>query len=277
MNRITCVVNNTVIPDKGLKGEHGLALWIDTPHGYVLYDTGQSRSVLTHNLKKLGLDAADIDKIVLSHAHYDHTGGLEAVLSKNDRVTLYAHADIFTPRYAFRRGTYESIGIKADRDSLAGRVELNLSSLPVEIIPGLWTSGEIFERGEVEGRSNHHFIHVDDEWQPDPYRDDLSLILKVTKGLVLICGCCHAGLLNTILQVRRNFDEPIIAIIGGTHLGSMDGDTMAHIIDVLKGLFEEQPDYYLNHCSGENAVKVFREAFSGRVENFAVGAELTFD
>ncbi len=80
--RIICAVNDVVKEDTNLQSEHGLSFWIQTEHGTVLFDTGQTPEVLSHNLKELRLSFQDIDMLALSHAHYDHTGGLEAVLSK---------------------------------------------------------------------------------------------------------------------------------------------------------------------------------------------------
>ena len=277
MNRIICVVNDSAIPHKGLKHEHGLALWIETQHGVVLFDTGQSGTVLLHNMEKLGLNIKDVDKLVLSHAHYDHTGGAAAVFENNEAISVYAHPDIFRGRYSYKNGKYHFIGTTLAQDIPDEKVPLILSWQPLEVFPDLWTSGEITAREEVEGRSNHHFVEVDGQWQPDPYRDDLSLILKTQKGLVLICGCCHAGLLNTISHVQHAFREPIVTIIGGTHLGTMDGDTMDHIIAVLKQRFTVQPNYCLNHCSGENARLALKKAFNERVEAFPAGTTLIFD
>jgi len=160
--------------------------------------------------------------VVLSHAHHDHTGGLEAVLSKNRGVPIYAHSDIFRPRYSFRQGAYQSIAMTLSAKDLASRAELRLSDLPMEIFPGLWTTGEILERPEPEGRSAHHAIRSDDHWRPDPYRDDLALVLETQAGLAVICGCCHAGLLNTLFHVQRTFERPILAILGGMHLVTAD-------------------------------------------------------
>ena len=205
MVKIICVVNNTSKEDAGLRSEHGLAFWIETRYSNVLFDTGQTAAVLSHNLDVLGLLPQNVDMLALSHAHYDHTGGLEAILSKNTKLTLFAHPDIFRPRYSLRKGEYVSIGLSLARETLAGKVNLSLSESPTEILPGLWTTGEIIERPEQEGRSAHHFIRAGEGWLPDPYRDDLSLVLKTKAGLVVICGCCHAGILNTLFHVERNF------------------------------------------------------------------------
>ena len=120
--KITCVVNDTVENGSSLNAEHGLSFWIQTEKGVVLLDTGQTAAVLSHNLKVLNLSPQNIDKLVLSHAHYDHTGGLEAILSRNTDLTLFAHPDIFRPRYSLRQGEYQSIGLAYEQSSLMQRV-----------------------------------------------------------------------------------------------------------------------------------------------------------
>lgn len=137
------------------------------PEGHVLFDTGQTVAVLCHNLALLDLKPQDADALVLSHAHYDHTGWLEALLSKNTDLSLYAHTDIFQPRYSLRKGEYQSIGLSLTQENVSNRVKLRLSVAPTEILPGLWTTGEISERSEPEGRNIHHFIRTTESWQPD--------------------------------------------------------------------------------------------------------------
>lgn len=249
MTKIICVVDNAVKKDTDLHNEHGLAFWIETEHGIVLFDSGQTADVLLHNLDVLDLLPQDIDNLALSHAHYDHTGGLETILSKNTNLTLYTHSDIFRPRYSLRQGEYRSIGLAVDQIDLSRRVKLILSDTPTEIVPNLWTTGDIDDRPELVGGSAHLFIRNGADWQPDPYRDDLSLVLKTSAGLVLICGCCHAGILNTLFHVERIFGDPIIVIIGGTHLVSADDPYLDHVIRVFTERFQNLT-FYLNHCTG---------------------------
>ncbi len=276
MVNIICVVDNVAKKDSNLRNEHGLSFWIETGQGRLIFDTGQTEAVLSRNLRLLGLRLEDADALALSHAHYDHTGGLEAILSKNAGLPLYAHTDIFQPRYTLRKGEYQSIGLLVTREALASRAALHLSSTPVEIFPGLWTTGDIFERPEPEGRSVHHFIRTAEGWQPDPYRDDLSLALKTQSGLVIICGCCHAGLLNTFFHVERMFNQPIVAIIGGTHLVMADNLYLGHVIDVLSERYKSL-HYYLNHCTGERAYHMLARSFGSRVKTCPAGTVITFD
>jgi len=145
-----------------------------------------------------------------------------------------------------------------------------------EIMTGLWTSGEILERPEMCGRSNTHFILTENGWQSDPYRDDLSLILHTKQGLVLICGCCHAGLLNTLSHVNRNFTGRIISVIGGTHLMSANADDLNRVITILKTNYQDM-SLFLNHCTGENAIEKLRQTLTCQVTPFYSGEMIVFN
>lgn len=268
--RITCVVNDIAEPGHGLLSEHGLSFWIEKDQGVVLFDTGQTAEVLENNLRVLGLDPMDIQVLALSHAHYDHTGGLKAVLGKNSDLRVYAHPDIFRERYSKRKGEYQSIGMRLSRDDFKNEAELCLSAEPNQMLPGLWTTGEINPRPELEGRSNHHYLKNGDVWLPDDYRDDLSLVMEVEGGIVLICGCCHAGLLNTLFFVERKFPQPLKAVFGGTHLLTADGEYLRHVMEVVRTRFPGMR-FYFNHCTGENAIQRFKESFGDQVAAFPAG------
>lgn len=276
MSKITCVVNDIVLDDMELKSEHGLSFWIETEAGIVLFDTGQTSTVLAHNLDVLGLEVNRIDTVVLSHAHIDHTGGLGWLLTEKPMLPLYAHADIFRPRFSRKNGQYQSKGMPLDKEFITRHAALRLSERAEEILPGLWTSGEIHERIELEGRSAQHFIKSGNDYVADPYKDDLSLVYDSPDGLILICGCCHAGLLNTLAQVERDFEKPLRAVIGGTHMLPYDGPSLRHIISVLD---EEYPEiqYYLNHCTGEHAIKELRAVFGERVHACPGGITIDLD
>jgi len=251
--KVTCVVDDAVQRSSPFWGEHGLAFLIETEAGRVLFDTGQSGTVLLHNLELLGVDPATIDALAISHAHYDHTGGLRALLERvHPGTPLYANADLFRQRFSRREGELRSMGLSLTREELAARLTLRLSDAPQEILPGVWTTGEITSRPEPEGSSARHLIREGDAFVPDPYRDDMALVLEMDNRLVLLCGCCHAGLLNTLAHMQRTFEGPVAVIAGGLHLTSADADYLRHVGDVLAET-ESVQRIYPNHCTGEAA------------------------
>lgn len=276
MIQVRCLVENSAKHSTPLWGEHGLAWHIQTPHGQFLFDTGQSGDVLLHNAVLFGLDLAQIDALAISHAHYDHTGGLSKVLEgTRPGIPLHAHADLFRERFSKQGDAYKSIGLRSSRAALESHVELRLSTEPVEILPGVWTTGEITERATFEGRSPSHLIRAGEGWRPDPYRDDLSLVLQTAAGLVVLLGCGHAGLLNILAQVRAQFEGDIIAIAGGTHLTSATGPLLQQVVETLAATYGT-PAIYPNHCSGYHAWMTLTAAFGDRVQPCPVGTELTF-
>lgn len=279
MFTVHCLVDNRTIDAAAFRAEHGLALVVETPDGRILFDTGQSGEALLQNAARAGVDLCRVDALALSHAHYDHSGGLSAFLeASRSGLPLYAHSDLFRPRYAIKDGEARHIGMSIVQSDLAQRMQLRLSAEPMQILPGVWTTGEIDERPFFEGRSSHHYVQTEHGWLPDPYRDDLSLVLETGSGVILVCGCCHAGLLNTLAHVRRMFAQrAVIAILGGAHLAYLDEHTLGQTIDVLrKTCIDYLPNLYLNHCTGERALAALAEAFGEKVSPFPAGAVLRF-
>ncbi len=160
-------------------------------------------------------------------------------------------------------------------DSLKQQAELRLSDSREEILPGIWATGEIRDRSEPEGRSPHHFVRDGDEWQADPYRDDMSLVLTTPNGPFVLCGCCHAGLLNTLAQVRSQFGTNPVGVAGGTHLVGAGPDRLADTVDKLRDL--GSPALHLNHCTGTPALVALSRVFGDRVSHLPAGTTLEIE
>jgi 7,8-dihydropterin-6-yl-methyl-4-(beta-D-ribofuranosyl)aminobenzene 5'-phosphate synthase len=251
--KITCIVDNAVQPGSRLRGEHGLAFLIEIESGRVLFDTGQSGAVLLHNLDVLEIEPKSIAALAISHAHYDHTGGLPALLGcTHPGLPLYANPDLFRERFSRRGDELKSIGMPLTQETLRAQTVLHLSAEPQQILPGIWTTGEIAPRPKPMGSSPRHMIREGSNLIPDPYQDDMALVVELDSGLLLLCGCCHAGLLNTLSHVKRAFERPIVAIAGGTHLAGANSDHLQHAGQTLLEMAYLQR-VYLNHCSGNAA------------------------
>ena len=263
--RVICVVDNAAQRGSEFWAEHGVAFMIEKGDKRLLFDTGQSGTVLLHNLEVLGIEPTTIDALVLSHAHNDHASGLAKLLDHlRPGIPLYAHTDIFRQRYSKKGGEIHNKSFSIRRQSLEAQLHLQLNHQPEEIIPGIWTTGGIIERQEREGRSDDHLMQEGDDLVPDAYRDDMAMVLEIRDGLMLLCGCCHAGLLNTLAHIERNFDSPVLYIAGGLHLTGVNADYLEHVSDVLASK-STLKGVYPSHCSGEAAFVVFSNLLGSSV------------
>jgi 7,8-dihydropterin-6-yl-methyl-4-(beta-D-ribofuranosyl)aminobenzene 5'-phosphate synthase len=278
MITLCCIVDNTAQHGSSLWGEHGVSFVIETPDGQVLFDTGQSGDVLVHNSALMNIQLDQVDAIALSHAHYDHTGGLEQLMTFAKQGTpLYGNPDLFRERFETKDGNSNSIGMRLSREQIDKHLAVRLSAAPTEILPGVWTTGEITNRSKFEGSTPNHFVQKNGEWLPDPYQDDLSLVLETSNGLVVVCGCCHAGLLNTLAHVQLTFQKDISAIVGGIHLVSTASVNLEHATAVLKDYSNRKHiKMFLNHCTGPHAHHMLVNAFGDWVSLCPAGTVLSF-
>ena len=276
---LTVLVENTV-PGKsdGLIGEHGFSLFLERPDRRILFDTGAGAALL-HNASRLGKDLRTADGIVLSHGHKDHTGGLAAALGAiGKRIPVYGHPGIFADRFGKRaNGQVQYAGMPFKREALEGMgATFDLAPSFREIAPGVHLTGEVPRRSTYETGDNRLFIPHGDTLEPDPFHDDLSMVVEGADGLTLILGCCHSGLVNTIDHVcDRLPGKPIHTVIGGTHLGFAPPEQLQHTIASLR---ERQVRRLgLSHCTGLEAGAKLAAAFGDAVAFCNVGYSLTLD
>ena len=249
--RLTILCENSVARPFGLLGEHGFACYLETPQGNYLFDTGQGKTLLP-NARCLEKDLTTIKALLISHGHYDHTGGLQPLLEHSSGLDIYAHPAIFTTRYWEIEGRRHDVGIPWRRDyleSLGARFQLQKEL--IEVGPGVYLTGEIPRRNDFEkGDTNQLAVTAEGcIQQPDPLADDLSMVVTSQKGLILVLGCAHAGLVNIIKYVTQKFPgQRIHAVVGGTHLGFADDEQFEQ---TLKTLDRFQIDKLgVSHCTG---------------------------
>ncbi|HDH10195.1 MAG TPA: MBL fold metallo-hydrolase [Chloroflexi bacterium] len=273
--RITCLVDNTAQLSSRFWAEHGLSFLVEARNAKVLFDTGQSGAVLAHNLALLGEDLQDLSAIVLSHGHYDHTGGLAEALSLAKGVEVIAHPDVFRERFSRRDGELKSIGLPFPRPEIEARARLRLEREAIEVVPGVMTTGQIPRGFGPETREPRHVVREEGKLVPDPFYDDQALVLRTERGLVVVLGCCHAGLINTLERVRSIFGGKIHAILGGTHLARADDACLTQAIAAVKDEYEVE-QLYLGHCTGMRGFLAFAQALGERVKPCPAGLRLEF-
>ena len=248
--RITILSENSVVKPMGLIGEHGFSAFVERGAERVLFDTGQGYALL-HNARILGIDLSSVTKVVLSHGHYDHTGGLAELLKSGGRRKVYAHPGIFVSRYwESVDGSRHPIGLPFTRAYLEGLgAEFVLDVRPQEVVPGIMTTGEVprttaFEKGDAT-----LFLDPGHGGGRDHHPDDLSLIVDGEDGLAVVLGCAHAGIVNIVSHVRKlRPGRPIRAVLGGTHLGFSSEEQMAGTIEALTAMGVDQVG--ASHCTG---------------------------
>ena len=275
---IDVLCENTVGRPIPAHAEHGFSCLVQGDKGKWLFDTGRGGTIL-RNLSFLNLSLHDLDGIFLSHGHNDHCGGLEAVLKVTGSCPVYAHPQIFEQRYW--KGLFEQrdISMPFDQESLerAG-AKFHFLSKFTQIVPGLFYSGEIPRLCMFETGDSHLVKENADQngLVPDVFFDDAAIGVETKKGIVIILGCAHAGLINTIDWFQKNLSERRIhAIAGGTHLGPAGDHQFEETVAYLKQLDFDRLG--LSHCTGQIRAAQLYAQFPNKVFFANVGTSIEID
>jgi 7,8-dihydropterin-6-yl-methyl-4-(beta-D-ribofuranosyl)aminobenzene 5'-phosphate synthase len=261
----------------GLVGEKGFAAWIELPDRKILFDTGQGKSLLP-NAAGLGCDLSQLDALVLSHGHFDHSGAIAVVLASAPACRLFCHAGVCVPRYSVRPGeTPRPIAVAAaDREAILALPPERIEWVdgPRQIANGVWLSGPIPRLHPLEDTGGPFFLDPAGRIA-DPLDDDLALGITTERGLFIVTGCCHAGLINTVDQLRSVTGvDTVFGILGGLHL--LDASA-ARLDATCAALRQWQPAFIIPcHCTGEAAVATLRERLGASVTPGYAGLDLSF-
>lgn len=271
--RITILCDNTA-RGRGLLGEHGLAYWIEIAAHRALFDTGQGLA-LTANADALGIDVAQADAIVLSHGHYDHSGALAWAMDRATTARVYFHPAAEQTRYTRHKAAVREIGLgpEAKHALVQAAQRVCRSAAPQQVIPGLWTTGEIPRQTDYEDTGGDFCLDAAGA-VVDPIVDDQALYLDSVNGLVVLLGCAHAGVVNTLLHVRRLTGRPVHAVLGGMHLLHANPRRINATMAALREL--EVQVLAPGHCTGARAVAALWSGFPDQMRDFHVGARWAF-
>jgi 7,8-dihydropterin-6-yl-methyl-4-(beta-D-ribofuranosyl)aminobenzene 5'-phosphate synthase len=272
------------IKEDTLLAEHGFSLLVTVYRGEdrhaILFDTGYTKVGVLHNMVQLGVDIEEIEAIVLSHGHMDHTGTLYGILDKISRtIPLVLHPDIFRyPRYTRRPDGAKSIWPKTlVKDDLERRnVDIVESKAPICIADDMiMVTGEVERTAPFEKGMPNALMEQDSELVHDPIIDDQSIAMKLNgKGLVVISGCAHAGIVNTLMYSQKmTGEQKIHAVMGGFHLsGPFFEKFHDPTVDALKKI---NPDILMPmHCTGWKAIQLFQKEFPESFVLNSVGSKV---
>jgi 7,8-dihydropterin-6-yl-methyl-4-(beta-D-ribofuranosyl)aminobenzene 5'-phosphate synthase len=273
--RITSLIENTCNRG-GLRAEHGLAFHIQAGDTALLFDTGQS-DLLRYNARGLGLDLAAVRKVALSHGHYDHTGGVEAVLQVSPQARFYAHPAVRAAKFTREpEGSSRSIGMpdNARNASVESGVDWVWTRQPTEIHNGIFVTGEIPRRQAFEDTGGQFYLDAQGV-QADPLLDDQALWFDTPDGLVVLLACAHAGVLNTLAYIRElTSHRPVHTVVGGMHLLAASPERTDSTIAEFRRLGIRR--FAPAHCTGLPFVARLWQEFPGQCLQWPVGTSLSF-
>jgi len=277
---IKILVENTAqLGMKNILGAHGLAIHLkirydDGKITNILFDTGPSHKVIENNAEEMNVKLNEIDMIVLSHGHYDHTGGLLGVLKSLDRkIPIIAHPDCFLPKFVLKP-KFRYNGIPFSTNEIQQYANLICLKEPIEISRQVYTSGEVPRITDFEKISGLKTIR-EHKIIDDKMLDDQSLIINFKDGLIIITGCAHAGVINIIERaIKITGREDIRAVIGGFHLVGAKRERIEKTIEALKS--HKIKEIMPCHCTGEKAIIEMAFKLKEKIKRVSAGNTLIF-
>lgn len=259
--RLTTLSENTTSRPATL-AEEGLSILIEMGTSVILLDTGQTNSVV-HNAAALGVDLNALDKIVLSHGHFDHTGGLRSLLQTIRRpIDVVCHPNVWGAKYAVaKEGNERFIGVpfqRAELESLGARFVQ--SRVPMALDDHIGTLGEVPMTTNFESLDSHLCVKGVAGLREDELLDDLAIVIDTDDGLVVVSGCAHRGIINTLLQAQKLTGvERVRTVVGGSHLVGSSEERVWQTVASLKEMNVGQLG--LCHCTSQPAAAIMAREF----------------
>ncbi len=281
VHALKITILSTMLADPGI-GEWGFAALVETDGHKILFDTGARPRTVLDNARDLKIDLSDVEDVVLSHFHHDHTGGLmtlrQELMKTNPRALSRVHVGegIFLPRrFKEKENANQMIATKAEFEATGGTFVVH--GKPEEIVPGVWITGPVPRPNPERNWQPGVEMNVDGKWIDDTLPEDESLLFQTDDGLVLLSGCGHAGVINTIEYARTFLGAQNVRVaVGGFHLYELPDDKMAWTAKKLKAYGVAQ--ILGAHCTGIESLFRLRELM-GLTKKSAVVATVgaTFD
>jgi len=271
--KVTTLVENLAYR-QGTKGEHGLSFLIETDQKKILFDTGQS-GLLVENAKTLGIDLKAIDMVIISHGHYDHTGGLKAFFEINHHAPVYLKPRALEDKFSRTTGHTRYIGI--DKEVVKKHVSrFKTIEENTQVTSQLKIITNIQHPYSFEKGSSAMIVHNNGKEQTDTFDDELFLVGDHDEGLIIFTGCAHNGIANICHTAIQETGKTLIQlVVGGTHLKSASQERIMQTVKTFESFHVAQ--FGLCHCTGLKAFMEFSSHFPGKVSyahvasNFQIG------
>jgi len=277
IQKITVICENMVQVTSPLIGEHGLSFLIEDGDDITLFDTGQGLGII-NNLKRLKKDIKSFKRIIISHGHYDHTGGLMPVLKEHGgSIPVYIHPSAFNEKSAIQPdGSLAPIGMRYTREEYEENgAEFREVKGFLRINSSITTVSEIRHSDEWKSWDTRLKQKSGTVMTEDPFEDDLSLLLDTASGPVVLLGCAHAGMIEILDELSHKTGiKKFHAVIGGTHLGNAPDDYVNRAIDSLKKY--DVDIVGVSHCTGFKVACRFASEFKERFASASVGNVFKF-
>ncbi len=253
--KIVTLLDNVVYGNR-LCAEHGLSFYIESDENKVLFDTGQSDNFIK-NAQILGIDISKVDSLILSHGHYDHTGGLEAFCRINHKAMIYAKEGLFVSKY---KNKTDFIGTKYNNSLFDNRIRIVKKK--IELYPNFFIMPIINIENTWDTHFNEFFIKPDKIFLEDNFEDEQFIVFVNNNKMNIISGCSHRGISNIIQSAVEIFQLPINFVLGGFHLKDADNDLTCRLIhELLKYDIER---IGVCHCTGIEKYPEIKEVFKNK-------------
>lgn len=269
MLKITAIMENKNTENKALIAEHGLSFLIQTEKCEFIFDCGSGKNT-KHNAEKLNIDIATIEKVICSHSHYDHGGGLKEFIKAGFQGSVYVGEGYFNSKYAFDGLKYTYLGCGYDQSFLEEN-HLNVICCrdKLKIADNVYIMGGFKNINQVEALPTKFYIEKDDKFLQDEFVDEICCVIDSPKGLIVVVGCSHPGIITMLDIIRDTFKKPIYGLFGGLHLKDLDQSRVQFTVKSM----EQYGIKVLgaSHCSGEYIKEFATEHTFMKVSSLSVG------
>lgn len=256
--KITTLIENLPDKDGKLQFEHGFSAYIEAEGKQILFDTGQT-GAFAENAGALGIDLSATDAVILSHGHYDHTGGVQTLLSIiKKKIPVYVGKEFFLPKYKhLDDGTWKYNGNPFEKEELP---EIHFVEEEVTVLSeNLYLFKNFTRENDFESVNPKFFVKTDNGFVQDLFPDEIALGIKTKQGLVLLVGCSHVGIVNILEHVKKHLKLPVAAVIGGTHLVEAGEKRLKKTVAAFKTY--EISTVAVSHCTGEAGMELLQKEF----------------